>query len=118
MYQFLSFLSLQNSIQKVKDTNNHDPVLSQELYEYSFGMPLPEDYDLTKFLTISATDTDFSNRYIYFTIGYNQELVVTYKGRSSYADEDNYYTSFKTLKEIKGPFKQEYTLVARVSFKL
>ncbi|KAF2902067.1 hypothetical protein ILUMI_04121 [Ignelater luminosus] len=98
-------------IQKVRDTNNHDPVLNQELYEYSFGMPLPEDYDLTKFLTISANDTDFSNNYIYFTIGYNQDLVVTYKGRSDY-DGDNYYTSFKTLKEIRGPFKEEYTLTA------
>ncbi|KAF5300827.1 hypothetical protein FQA39_LY10949 [Lamprigera yunnana] len=98
-------------IARVEDVNNHAPIFNNDVYEYHFGMPIPEDYYLTDILPISVTDDDFTNHQIYFTMKYNTVLRVLYNGRTKY-DDDKYFTTLKTLTEIKAPFREEFIIRA------
>lgn len=98
----------------VQDTNNHDPILSQEVYEYHFGMPIPKNYDLNNFFRIQAKELDFSNDRLRFEVDFNENVRLEYNIYKEYYSND-YKPEFSTLKQLKGPFNQEYSLTVTVS---
>lgn len=95
----------------VEDVNDNVPIFSKEVYEYHFGMTIPEDYYFTDILPISAVDSDFTNHDIFFTMKFNTKFRLQYRGRPKYYN-DRFFTTLKSLTEIKAPFWEEFTLIA------
>lgn len=95
----------------VEDVNDNVPIFSKEVYEYHFGMTIPEDYHFTDILPISAIDSDFTNHDIFFTMEFNTKFRLQYRGRPKYYN-DRFFTTLHSLTEIKAPFWEEFLLIA------
>ncbi|KAF5300825.1 hypothetical protein FQA39_LY10947 [Lamprigera yunnana] len=95
--------------QTVVDTNNHQPMLNLGEYNYSFAMEIPKNFELTTLLPINASDLDFTNKKINFTIDENEDFVI--KEVRMRADK-TYFASLKSLRNIKPPYHREFVLSA------
>ncbi|KAK5642336.1 hypothetical protein RI129_008503, partial [Pyrocoelia pectoralis] len=99
-----------NVRQQVLDVNNHSPVFNKKIYEYKLAMAIPEDFELSQLLPINATDIDFSNSMINFTIDFNQDFRLDYKGVNT--GNGVYTTKLTSLKTIKPPYTKNFSITA------
>jgi len=93
----------------VLDVNNHNPVLNERSYEYSFGMTIPKDFKLTEIMPIYSTDLDVTNDKVFFTIDENENFKINSEGNRN---GKKFSTELTVLNEIEAPFSQEFTLIA------
>ncbi|KAF5306709.1 hypothetical protein FQR65_LT07264 [Abscondita terminalis] len=91
----------------VKDDNNHQPVFSQDAYEYKFSMEIPKGFDLTQFVSINATDHDFTTNTLYFAISDNDDFTLA---RVDKKDSKINYASLKSRQIIRAPYSRQLTL--------
>lgn len=89
------------------------PVFSQEKYEYTLGMAIPEDCRLTKLQPITAsTNTKSSKSNFNFLLEFNEYFRVSYYGERT--KDMMYSTHLEALQEIKPPFHKTFEIFAMV----
>lgn len=99
--------------QKVIDINNHDPIFTKEVYEYNFGMTIPEKFDLTEVFPISASDGDFTNFKI--TFSYKEEPSENFLLQPNRNMISKYHhVTLKAKTNLTTPFREEFQIVAMV----
>ncbi|KAB0796284.1 hypothetical protein PPYR_10345 [Photinus pyralis] len=96
--------------QKIAILNRNSPVFSRKIYHYKLGMAIPEDFELTELLPINATDVDYTTNMIYFTIDFNQDFRLGYKGVTD--GKGVFSTRLSSLKTIRAPYRKEFSITA------
>uniref|UniRef100_V5G0G9 Protocadherin Fat 2 n=1 Tax=Anoplophora glabripennis TaxID=217634 RepID=V5G0G9_ANOGL len=94
---------------QVRDTNNHEPEFSKSSYELKVPSPIMPMTDITVYGdSIVATDIDFSNQDVTFTIEPDDFSITT----QSTSTSKNYTAVFSTRNVIQLTDTQEYTITA------